>query len=171
MQDTTPKCKNSEITNRLCFTNTFLLHFPLHPVPEPGKAWEAQSPAAAGRRKPWPNTRKEQLRHRSELPSARTWLICDRQHAVHAEHGAEGEKLAPRTWAASKLRRGQMSLTFTVFQELKSLISLPLTGETAQNLSSFQSSPGEKKHQSLCKCICLHGPYFIFYKPMPTFSH
>lgn len=171
LQGTTPKCKNSEITTRLCFNNTFLLHFPLHPAPEPGKSWEAQPPAAAGGRKPWPNTKKERPRHRRELSSARMWLVCDRHHAVHREHGAEGEEFAPRTWAASKFRRGQMSLTFTVFQELKSLSSLPLTGEIAQNLFSFQSSPGGKKDQSLCKCICMHVPYFIFYKPMPTFSH
>lgn len=65
-----------------------------------------------------------------------------------------------------------MSLTFTVFQELKSLGSLPLAGEISQNLSSSQPPPRGKKSINLYASVfVLRVPYFTFYKLMPTFSH
>lgn len=165
LQGTTLKCsKNGESTTRLCFPSTF----PLAPSP--------RSMANPGELRPLrmlEKGRKEALAHRMEgeteiqervslcPPMAHLRSeIC--RYAVHTEHVAEAEELPPKIWAASKLRQGQMSLTFTSFQEQKSLGSLPLTGEMAQNLFSFQSPPRGKK-ASISMQVYLFCVFLILY--------
>lgn len=78
------------------------------------------------------------------------------------EHGVEAEELPPKIWPESSLRQRQMSLTFTAFQELKSLSSLALTGEIAQNLFSFQSLP-RGKNKLISMQVYLFCVFLILY--------
>lgn len=85
------------------------------------------------------------------LPTCRPHIMWD-----------QSRKLTPKTWAASKLRRGQMSLTFTVFQELEPLGSLPLVEKWLKTWSLSSIPPRAKEHQSLCK-VYLFCMLFILY--------
>lgn len=149
--------------------SAFPAHPPLHPALEAWQTLGSSDHCGCSRKE----GRKEALAHRMEgeteiqerlslcPPMAHLRSeIC--RYAVHTEHVAEAEELPPKIWVVSKLRQGQMSLTFTSFQEQKSLGSLPLTGEMAQNLFSFQSPPRGKK-ASISMQVYLFCVFLILY--------
>lgn len=152
LQGTTLKySRNSESTTRLCCTSTAAAvsaALPLAPSPwslaNPGEL-SPQQLMEEGSHGPPQWSRDLDTRVSSPLPTRASSMV--RHLLAHhlPEHGVEVEELPPKIWAAPNLRQRQMSLTFTVFQGLKSLNSLPLTGEIAQNLFSLQSLPRGKK--------------------------
>lgn len=152
LQGTTLKhSRNSESTTRLCCTSTAAAvsaALPLAPSPwslaNPGEL-SPQQLMEEGSHGPPQWSRDLDTRVSSPLPTRASSMVRHLLARHLPEHGVEVEELPPKIRAAPNLRQRQMSLTFTVFQELNSLSSLPLTGEIAQNLFSLQSLPRGKK--------------------------
>lgn len=87
------------------------------------------------------------------------------------------------TWGLSRKAHSQNlgSIQVEVRTNVTDPCSIPRTrtpwtpsasGEMAQNLVSFQSTPrGKRASISMQSVFVLHVLYFIFYESMPTFSH